>query len=243
MNYLDRLDDDALRLRAAPLLAAPAAYGLRVDVASGVAGLEDVSAGLRRATFRSGRKALYRSAATRDVSDLDADELGTAVAHAAGIAAPEVYRASDSELYAALPADDAVLGIDLPDLSVADLRAMLDRFGAPVPDIADAELADWAQTAILDRTDAGRRLRAVDALTGTAARHPGEWAIGGDQVVPLGFPGGWRSADAAVPSDVERSYLEAVRPGIDALRPAFERRGRRAWHDRTAAMFEALGSR
>lgn len=246
MTYrLDRLDDEALRERAAPFLAGPGtpAHGLRVDVASGVEAFEDIASGLRRATFKTGRKALYQSAGTvREVGDLDAHELATAVARAAGLDAPEVFRASDSELYTAIPADDMLLGLDLHDLLAGQLQALLDRFGVTSPELADSELADWTQAALIDRTAAGRKLRAIDALTSTAARHPGEWAIDGDRLTPLGFPGAWRSS-GAMPSDVERSYLESIRPGIDALRSAFERRGRGAWHDRTAAMFEALGAR
>lgn len=242
MSYrLDRLDDDALRERAAPFLAGPSTHGLRVDVASGVAGLEEVAGTLRRATFKSGRKAFYRSAPTaRDVEDLDGEELATAVAVAAGLKTPEVFRASDTELYTALPDEDLTLGIDLPDLPTDDLRALLDRFGTPAPDIAESELADWAQTALIDRTAAGRQLRTVDAITGTAPRHPGEWAIDGDRLIPLGFPGAWRSAGAPG-ADVDRSYLETIRPGVEQLRPRFDRRGRGPWHDRTAASFQALG--
>lgn len=239
-HRLDRLDDEALRLRAAPFLAGQLSpHGLRVDVASGVAGLEDVAPGLRRARFKSGRRALYRSAGSAD--DLDAEELATAVARAAGLDPAEVYRASDSELYTALPDEDMTLGIDLPDLPADELRALLARFGAPLPDMADAEVAGWAQAALLDRTAAGLKLRTVDGLTGTAARHPGEWAIDGDRLIPVGFPGAWR-ASTVVPSDAERAYLEAIRPGIDALRPQFERRRRGDWHDRTGAAFQALGS-
>lgn len=243
MSYLDRLDDEALRVRAAPFLAGQAGHGLRVDVASGVAGFEAVSTGLRRATFKTGRKALYRSVTSaREVDDLDADELGTAVAQAAGLSVLEQYRASDSELYTAVPDDDdMLLGIDLPGLPADQLRALLDRFGAPAPEIADADLADWAQAAILDRTPAGQRLRVVDTITSTAARHPGEWAIDGDQLMPLGFPGAWRSTDVEV-LDGDRSYLDSIRSAVDALRPRFERRGRGPWYDRTAASFQALGS-
>lgn len=243
MTRLDRLDDEALRLRAAPFLAGQlASHGLRVDVASGVAGLDDVAPGLRRATFKSGRKAFYRSASsTREVDDLDAEELATAVARSAGLDPAEIYRASDSELYTALADDDLMLGIDLPDLPASDLRAMLDRFSAPIPDMADSEVAGWAQAALLDRTAAGRKLRTVDGLTGTAARHPGEWAVDGDRLTPVGFPGAWRSA-TVVPSDAERSYLETIRPAIEALRPEFDRRHRGDWHDRTGAAFQALGS-
>lgn len=241
MSYrLDRLDDDALRERAAPFLAGQRMPGLRVDVASGVDTLEDVAPGLRRARFKSGRKALYRSAASRaEVEDLDGAELGAAVAQAAGLNVPEVYRASDSELYTALPDEDMLLGIDLPDLPDDELRAILDRFGAPAP--ADVELADWAQAALLDRTTAGRQLRTVDAITGTAARHPAEWAVDGDRLMPLGFPGAWRTTNAEV-ADGDRSYLESIRSNVEALRPRFDRRGRGPWYDRTGAMFQTLGS-
>jgi len=232
---LDQLDDDALRLRAAPFLAGPVpAYGLRVDVASGVEALDDVASGLRRARFKTGRKALYRTA--RSVDDLDSEELATAVARAAGLNPSEVYRASDSELYTALPDEDILLSLDLPDLPDDELRAILDRFAVPAP--ADVALADWAQTALIDRTQAGRQLRAVDALTGTAARHPGEWAVDGDQLTPVGFPGAWRSA-GVMPSDAEQSYLDAIRPAIAALRPAFDRRRRGLWYEQMTAM---LGS-
>lgn len=235
MTYrLDRLDDDALRERAAPFLAGPSRYGLRVDVASGVDALEDVSAGLRRATFKSGRKALYRSATSRaDVEDLDAEELAAAVAGAAGLTPAEVYRASDTELYTALPDEDMLLGIDLPDLPADELQALLDRFGAPAPD--GVEIADWAQVALIGRTAAGRPLRVVDAITGTAARHPGEWAIDADRLIPLGFPGAWRSAGTPV-LDSDRSYMDSIRAAVEQLRPRFDRRGRGAWHDRTAAV-------
>jgi len=242
-HRLDRLDDDALRARAAPFLAAPTpGHGLRVDVASGVATLDEVAGSLLRATFKTGRKALYRKATSmRDVEDHDADELATAVARAASLTAPEVLRASDSELYTALPADDSLLGIDLPDVPAAELRAILDRFAVPSREFTDAELAGWAQSALLDRSDAGRRLRTVDGLTGTAARHPGEWAIDGDQLIPLGFPSAWRSA-TVIPSDAERAFLDAIRPAIEALRPEFDRRRRGPWLDRTGAAFEALGA-
>lgn len=239
---LDRLDDDALRVRAAPFLAGPNRYGLRVDVASGVEALEDVAGSLRRARFKSGRKALYRTAGSRvEVDDLDAEELATAVAQAAGLNTPEVYRASDTELYTAEPDDDLLLGIDLPDLPADELRAILDRFAAPAPELADSELADWAQAALLDRTTAGRKLRTIDAITGTAARHPGEWAIDGDRLMPLGFPSAWRSAGAAFDGS-DRDYLGSIRAAVEALRPRFDRRGRGPWYDRTAAAFQALGS-
>ena len=239
-HRLDQLDDEALRLRAAPYLAGQGSPGLRVDVASGVEALEDVAPGLRRARFKSGRRALYRSGTSRrGMDDLDAEELATAVARAAGLNAPEVYRASDKELYTSLADEDLTLGIDLPDLSDDGLRTMLDRFNAPAPD--GVRLADWAQTALLDRTAAGRKLRTVDAITGTAARHPGEWAIDGDQLIPIGFPHAWRSS-TMVPSNAERSYMESIRPAIEALRPVFVQRRRGDWHDRTGAAFQALGS-
>jgi hypothetical protein len=239
VSYLDRLDDEALRLRAAPFLASQPTPGLRVDVASGVAALDDV-AGMRRATFKSGRKALYRNGTSRaDVELLDAEELATAVAAAAGLQVPEVYRASDSELYTALPDDNLLLGIDLPDLPADELRALLDRLGAPAP--ADVDPGVWAQAALIDRTKAGRPLRVVDAITGTAGRHPAEWAVDGDQLTPVGFPGAWRSASAEV-LDGDRSYLDSIRANVDALRPRFDRRGRGLWLDRTAASFQALGS-
>lgn len=239
MSYLDRLDDDALRVRAAPFLAGPNRYGLRVDVASGVEALEDVAGSLRRARFKSGRKALYRTAMSRaEVDDLDADELATAVAEAAGLTPPEVYRASDTELYTAEPDDDLLLGIDLPDLPANELRAILDRFAVPVPDLPDGELADWAQAALLDRTPAGRKLRTVDAITGTAARHPGEWAIDGDRLMPLGFPGAWRSRGAML-DESDQDYLGSIRAAVEQLRPRFDRRGRRPWYQQTTQM---LGS-
>lgn len=245
MSYrLDRLDDDALRERAAPFLAGPARLGLRVDVASGVDSFEDVSSGLRRARFKSGRKALYRSASSRaDVADLDAEDLATAVAVAAGLNVPEVYRASDNELYTALPDDDMLLGIDLHDLQPEQLRALLDRFDVPVPELAASELADWAQAALIDRTPAGRRMRVVDAITGTAPRHPGEWTIDGDQLMPLGFPGAWRSAEPVALDGADRSYLESIRAAVEQLRPRFDRRGRGPWLDRTGAAFQSLGQR
>lgn len=234
MTYrLDRLDDEALRERAAPFLAGLTAGGLRVDVASGVDALDDVAAGLRRARFKSGRRALYRSASSRmEVDDLDAQELATAVAEEAGLPVAEVYRASDSELYTALPDGDLLLGVDLPDLDADELRALLDRFAAPVPEVAEGDLAGWAQAALLDRTAAGRKLRAVDAIIGTVARHPGEWAIDGNQLRPLGFPGAWRSA----PALLDGSDVDFLRAAVEPLRPRFEQRGRGPWYTQTTQM-------
>lgn len=238
MRDLDRLDDEALRARAAPFLSGQTRHGLRVDVASGVASLDELSRDLRAVTFTSGRRGLYRLGAP---GVLDAEELGTAVARSAGLPVVDVYRASAGELYTALPPYGALLGIDLPDLPSRELRTLLSRFGAPAPaGFADAELGEWAQAAILDRTHAGRQLRAVDAVTGTAARHPGEWAIHGDQLIPLGFPGAWQTGPPDT-ADIEQSYLDGLRSAVAELRPQFTQMRRAVWHDQTTSALQTRG--
>lgn len=235
MNPLDRLDDEALRVRAAPFLAGQVACGLRVDVASGVASADELSHNLSRATFHTGRRALHRL----DAADLlDGEELGTAVARSAGLPVLDIYRVSGGELYTALPDEPLLLGIDLPDLPASELRAILDRFGArPSAAIGDAALGEWAQDAILHRTDAGIQLRAIDLITGTALRHPGEWAIDGDRLIPLGFPGAWRATPFL---DADLSDVESLRSAVDALRPRFVQLRRTSWHDQTAAALRTV---
>lgn len=182
----------------------------------------------------------------RAIPEFDAEELGASVAHTLGLSAPEVHRSGPGEAYFAHIKDYAPQA----------------KIGARVAKSVDYESADALRIGLLDLL-IGNIDRHNENWFAENAGTPEERLIPIDQgssfiesaerrdpkAAPFehkGFNRPFVARELGGPSvwldnPLSPAYMASLRPKLDALRPEFERLGRRDWHDWMLARFDVVG--
>lgn len=237
---------------AAPLpqvrIRPPRPATLGDKVAAGVTDRRPLGGGMSAqtelVTLRDGSKAVYKKASDNMGSgepaaiQQDAEELGALVARTIGLRAPEVFRASLSEVYM-----------------------------THMPGTVAAEM-DEAVLRALQASDEGARLGLADLLMGNADRNDGNLLVDGGRISaidhgssflwhdkfnapgsPPPFSADWFHPFAAEGSDVWKAKnplsagdVQTLRDRLAAIRPEFARLGHTDWYDGMLGRLNALAA-
>lgn len=195
-------------------------------------------------TFNDGTKAIRKKFRTNSEGTAkdkaDSAELVSALGRAMGVAAPEVHRISDGEIYS-----EYIAGVD----AYEDPRMTEENI---------ERLATSGQ---------GRILGLVDLLTDYDDRDaPTNWLYDNGYIVPLDNDSAWTlSTDPSKPppakyalspfsrpfvagkdwatNDLTRQEITEVRRRLETLRPRFAERGRQDWLEFSLARLDAIAAR
>jgi hypothetical protein len=217
-------------------------------VASGVKSREKLSGGMvgevELVTFNDGSRAVHKVAHDVILSpkhQQDAEELGSKVAHALGVRAPEVYRAGEAEVFM-----DHMPG-----------RPAITELGS-----GRGRDSRWATS------PEGVRVGLLDMLIDNNDRNTGNWLIDGDHISAIDHGAAFRfnigakgeprySAVSAfethfvrnarnggggewVDNPLTQAEVADVRAKLEDLRPEFDRLDRGAWHDSMMARLDGI---